>query len=92
MFTLKYDKPVERDLKELSKHGNKVIKAFEKVLVEILENPTRFKMLEGNLSPMRTARFSKDYRIIYLVDEKTEEVYILAVGDRKNVYHIAGRR
>ncbi len=50
---------------------------------EILKNPEKFKPLRYELKGLRSARIGK-WRIIYRVEG--EEVIILSIGHRKNVY------
>ena len=70
-------------LKKLEKLDKATKERIANVISEILENPDKFKPLRYELKGLRSARVGK-WRVIYRVEG--EEVIILSIGHRKNVY------
>jgi len=54
-------------------------------LLKIMETPYAGKGLTGNLKGMWSFRIGK-HRILYEINDISNEVFILAVGLRKNIY------
>ncbi len=70
-------------LKKLEKFDKATKERIVESINEILKNPKKFKPLRYELKGLRSARIGK-WRIIYRVEG--EEVIILSIGHRKNVY------
>ena len=70
-------------LKKLEKLDKAAKERIANVISEILENPEKFKPLRYELKGSRSARVGK-WRIVYRIEG--EEVIILSIGHRKNVY------
>jgi len=70
-------------LKKLEKLDKATKERIADSINEILKNPEKFKPLRYELKGLRSARIGK-WRIIYRVEG--EEVIILSIGHRKNVY------
>ncbi len=70
-------------LKKLEKLDRATKERILDAIKEILENPEKFKPLRYELKGLRSARVGK-WRIIYRIEG--EEVIILSIGHRKNVY------
>lgn len=78
----KLDKSVARDIHDLH-------------LIHILNNPTGYEELYGDLSGITCYHFKKnrvEYRIAYHVNEHDNLVYFLATAKRENFYEILKRR
>jgi len=81
VYKIVYKKSVHRDLKKLDKH--EASKILDKIENDLLEHPSSFTVLKGKFSGLRKYRVG-DYRVIYVILE--ENVIILRIGDRKEVY------
>jgi len=69
-------------LKDLEKLDKKHIERVTKIILEIKENPRRFKALKGFKNHFRI-RFDK-YRLIYCLEDN--EIHLLILEERKKVY------
>jgi mRNA interferase RelE/StbE len=81
VYKIVYKKSVHRDLKKLDKHEASNI--LDQIENDLLRHPASFPVLKGKFSGLRKYRVG-DYRIIYVILE--EDVIILRIGDRKDVY------
>jgi len=81
VYRIVYKKSVHRDLKKLDKHEASNI--LDQIENDLLGHPTSFPVLKGKFSGLRKYRVG-DYRVIYVIIE--EDVIILRIGDRKDVY------
>ena len=81
VYKIVYKKSVHRDLKKLDKHEASNI--LDQIENDLLEHPASFPVLKGKFSGLRKYRVG-DYRVIYVIIE--EDVIILRIGDRKDVY------
>ena len=64
-------------------------KSLKAALRELGRDPWQGKVLLGELSPCRSLKL-KRYRVVYLVDEKAQEVKIVALGHRRDIYDTTG--
>jgi len=80
-YRIVYKKSVQRDLKKLDKH--EALNILEKIENILSEHPSSFPVLKGRFSGLRKYRVG-DYRVIYVILE--EDVVILRIGDRKEIY------
>ena len=80
-YKILYKKSVQRDLKRLGNvEARKVIVKLEK---ELSKKAGAYPILKGQFAGLRKYRFS-NYRVIYaLLDD---EVLVLRIGDRKEIY------
>ena len=61
--------------------GKQIAKAIERLAL----NPNLGELLKGNWKGYRKYR-TGDYRIIYRLEHAQLLIYIITIGDRKNVY------
>ena len=80
-FNILYKKPVQRDLKKLSKAEAKTI--LDQLEKELSENADAFPMLKGRFTGLRKYRVG-DFRVVYAIIEK--DVIVLRIRHRKEVY------
>ncbi|MCK4310503.1 MAG: type II toxin-antitoxin system RelE/ParE family toxin [Methanomicrobia archaeon] len=69
-------------LKDLEKLNKEHVKRTAKIILEIKENPRRFKALKGFKNHFRV-RFDK-YRLIYCL--RDNEIHLVILEERKKVY------
>lgn len=80
-YNIAYKKSVHRDLKKLSKSEAKRI--IDRIETELIKKPESNPVLTGQFAGLRKVRVG-NYRVIYaLLDQ---EILILRVGNRKDVY------
>jgi len=91
-FILRYDERADKDVMKLNQHlALRVVKILNKKLGEA---PLQYgHYLGGPLHPHQKLRIG-DVRVVYRVDEATQEVFILCIGKRKDdaVYKEAMKR
>ena len=81
VYNITYKKSVTKDLKRISKAQAKQI--LNKIESDLTKNPEHFPALSGPFAGMRKFRVG-DYRVIFVVID--QDVLILRIQDRKNVY------
>jgi mRNA interferase RelE/StbE len=80
-YRIVYKKSVHRDLKKLGKaEAAHILDQFEK---DLSDQPDAYPILKGQFAGLRNYRVG-DYRVIYFFHD--EEVIILRIGNRKDVY------
>lgn len=80
-YRIVYKKSVLKDLKKLGKpEASRIMDKIEK---DLFKHPDSIPVLEGKFAGLRKYRFG-DYRIIFVLIG--EEVIILRIGNRKEVY------
>jgi mRNA interferase RelE/StbE len=80
-YRIVYKKSVHRDLKKLGKtEAAHILDQLEK---DLFDQPDAYPILKGQFAGLRKYRVG-DYRVIYFIHD--EEVIILRIGDRKDVY------
>lgn len=85
MYTVRYEqRVVKNDIPHLPKSARILIqRAIESRLAAA---PLDYgKPLRRNLKNHRRLRVA-DYRVIYRVDEEARTVYVVAIGNRKDIY------
>ena len=84
MFKIKYDARVKKDIANLSSSTkNRLKKAIE---AKLTEHPERYsKHLRGSLDNFRSLRVG-EYRIIFLLEREPDEIFILLIAHKKDVY------
>lgn len=81
VYNVKYKSSVKKDLKRISKQEIK--KILDKIESELTKNPLLFPSLTGEFKGLRKLRVG-NFRVIYTI--LGDEVLILKIGDRKDVY------
>jgi mRNA interferase RelE/StbE len=80
-YNIVYKKSVHRDLKKLSKEA--AGRLLDQIERELLKKPESNPILKGQFTGLRKFRVG-DYRVIYAL--LGEDVLILRIGHRKNIY------
>jgi len=80
------DDLVRQDINLLRLAGKKVLKDFFEKIEHLKYKPKSFKSLQAPLEGFRKIKFSKQYRIVYSLDDIQRQVLILGVGTRKEIY------
>lgn len=80
-YNIVYKKSVHRDLKKLSKPEAKRI--LDLIETELVKKPESNPALKGQFAGLRKYRVG-DYRVIYSL--LGEDILILRIGNRKDVY------
>jgi mRNA interferase RelE/StbE len=80
-YRIVYKKSIQRDLKKLDK--NKASHLLDQIENDLSKHPESFPILKGHFAGLRKYRVG-NYRVIYAI--MGEEIIILRIGDRKDVY------
>lgn len=83
MYSLKFKKSVQGDMKRIGKEATK--KILQAIRKNLLPDPRAGKQLKGKDGILWSYRVG-DYRIIYTFDDKELYVLVVRVGHRKEVY------
>ena len=85
-WKIKFDPAVEKDLKKIDRHTQKLIFSYLKNKVANLQTPKSIgKPLCGNLSGLWRYRVNS-YRIICQFQEKALLILVIRISHRKNIY------
>jgi len=83
MYTLKFKRSVQGDLKRIGREAaGKVMEAIRK---ELLTDPRVGKRLRGNEGLLWSYRVG-DYRVIYTFNDRELILLVVHVGHRREVY------
>ncbi|OGX05718.1 MAG: hypothetical protein A3G87_04395 [Omnitrophica bacterium RIFCSPLOWO2_12_FULL_50_11] len=82
-YTLQYTPEALQGIAKLTPDLKRIA---ERVLLKIAENPSYGKRLSGPLKSIWSARVTRRYRMLYLVNHTDKKVIVLDVGHRKNIY------
>jgi len=80
-YRIVYKKSVQRDLKKLGKA--ETVRVLDQLEKDLSDQPDSYPVLKGQFAGLRKYRVG-DYRVIYFI--RDEEVIILRIGNRKDVY------
>lgn len=83
MYEIKYHREV---LKDLGKVPNNIVERIGKIIKDLVNNPLPWghKKLSGKLNAYRIR--VGDYRIVYIIDSEENQIKIMRVRHRKEVY------
>lgn len=92
MWKLKYDPRVRKQLQKIRNRG--VICRIKESAEVLQEKPYSGKLLHGysGVRSKRIGRTEGECRLIYQLIEEEEEVFIILVGHRKDVYDLLERK
>ena len=80
-YNITYKKSVQKDLARLDKReARRILDRLEK---ELSRHPETYPTLKGEYAGLRKFRMG-DYRVIYAILDN--QVLVLRIGDRKDVY------
>ncbi len=83
-FEIRWHEKAVKDLKRLDKKTSRRI--IDKVKNHLIKKPIKLsKSLKGRFQGLFRYRVG-DYRVIFVLDYEKEELLILAVNHRKNIY------
>jgi len=82
-FVLEFSKTALEDIEKHKKTGDKaVLKKIEKLLHELMENPTtgtgQPEKLKHDLAGLYSRRINKKHRLVYSINEEVVTVYVLS--------------
>ncbi|MBW7908120.1 MAG: type II toxin-antitoxin system RelE/ParE family toxin [Kiritimatiellae bacterium] len=80
-YNISYKSSVKRDLKKLNKADAK--RVLDQLERDLSKNPLEYPALKGEFAGLRKYRVG-DYRVIFAI--LNDEVIVLRIGDRKDVY------
>ena len=80
-YKVNYKNSVKRDLKTLNRED--AVHILDQLEDQLATHPEEYPMLKGDFAGLRKFRVG-DYRVIFAVFD--EEVLILRIGHRKEVY------
>ncbi len=92
MWRLKYDPRVRKQLQKI--RNTDVIRRIKQSAEVLQERPYSGKPLH-EYSGVRSKRIGTtegEYRLIYQLVEEKQEVFIILVGHRKDIYDLLGRK
>jgi len=82
MYAIEIEPPAQKFIRKLeTREQDRILKKIE----ELRTKPNVGKMLTGQLAGIRSLR-AGDYRVLYKIKENLLTIFILRVGNRKNIY------
>ena len=85
MFAVILSPDAEKNLGKLAKSDRKLFRQVATALDMLAENPNLGKALVENLKGYYSHRV-RDYRIVYDIQRESEQVVVLKIQHRKEVY------
>ena len=85
-YALDIPEHVDRISHKLSKKDKKRLEIVWKKIQEILENPTHFKPLRGDLFGARRVHIDNSFVLIYEIDETRKTVRLLDFDHHDRIY------
>lgn len=86
MYTLAVRKSVDRILSKLAKKDPKRMRALERKVKQILEDPHRFKSLKAPMHHLRRVHVGKSFVLVYSIDERNKVVVIEDYAHHDEIY------
>lgn len=87
MYRVIYTHLFENKIKKFKKDRELVVE-LKKKIEKLLSDPFIGKPLEYPLLNFRSIRVKGKYRLIYKLNENSEELVLVAFGHRKNIYQL----
>ncbi len=87
MYFLKRTETFEKHLKNSNKDKPLLEELFSKIK-SIQENPEKGKELTKSLAGYKSVRVKGKYRLVFKVDDKLQEITLIAFGHRKEIYDL----
>jgi YafQ family addiction module toxin component len=85
-YNLEVSEQLDRKLEKLSKKSKIQLKAINKKVNEILENPQRFKPLRGDRKGAHRVHIEKSFVLVYEIDEKRKTIKLLDYDHHNKIY------
>ncbi|MCW6160455.1 MAG: type II toxin-antitoxin system RelE/ParE family toxin [Candidatus Micrarchaeales archaeon] len=85
-YKLDYRKHVDKILRKLEKKDKRQLLAIRNKIVEVLDNPQRFKPLNAPMQGLRRVHVMKSFVLTYSIDESTHTVWIEDYDHHDNIY------
>jgi len=93
MYSYKYHPKIKNDLKKIDISTQKEFINIHRP--KIVENPNIAELLTGDLNEIHSYHFKKnkvEYRVCYIVDQKSNTIYFIMIGKRESFYESLKRR
>lgn len=92
MWTLRYDPRVRKQLERI--RNKNVIRRIKQSAESLRDNPHSGKTLRGypGVRSKRIGTPEGEYRLIYRLLEKEQEVFVILIGPREEIYEILRRK
>lgn len=84
-FKVKFDTRAAKDLRKLSRKTTSIIPSLVKAIDSLSLDPYKGKALKGDKKGCYSYR-SGEYRIIYEIYQLEKIVYIIRIGNRREIY------
>ena len=85
-YSLYISSSCQKDIKKLTRKNPQLQGILEKKIIEILENPTRYKPLRNELSGYYRVHVMSSFVLIYTVDQKEGTVSLMHFSHHDGAY------
>ena len=86
MYIISNSPKIDEIFKKLAKKNRKQLEIISRKVVEILENPYRFKPLSNIMKGLRRVHIDKSFVLVYSIDEKTKTVILEDYDHHDKIY------
>jgi YafQ family addiction module toxin component len=86
MYSLKIREELDKTFSKLAKRDPIKIRIIHKKIIEILENPHRFKNLRAPLNEWKRVHIDSHFVLAFSVDENTKTVTLEDYDHHDNIY------
>lgn len=85
-YSLEYRKHLDKVFRKLGKKDRQQLVAVRDKIVEILDDPYKFKPLNAPMHGLRRVHIMKSFVLTYSIDESTGTVWIEDYSHHDNIY------
>jgi YafQ family addiction module toxin component len=86
MYFVHVTEHVDKIFEKLSKRDKTQLKAIQKKILQILENPYKFKPLRAPLQNKRRVHIDKSFVLLFSIDEKNKKVIVENYDHHDDIY------
>lgn len=86
MFSLSTTSNIDKIFSKLSKKNPRQMNIIVKKIEQIIENPTHFKPLRGDMQGVRRVHIDKSFVLTYEIDDDNKIVTLLDYDHHDNIY------
>ncbi len=85
-YALEKNETVDKVFSKLAKRNPKQLLIIRKKLVQILEDPYRFKPLRSDMKNYREVHIDKRFVLVYTINEQSKTVKLIDYNHHENIF------
>ena len=85
-YTLEQNESIDKVFAKLAKKNPKQLLIVRKKIVQILENPDRFKPLRSDMKNYREVHLDKHFVLVYAINEEAKTVKLVVYDHHEKIF------